>query len=66
MRLEVIRVSRRFAAHNEDTDVSYNRFGYDTASWYRAAGLPLAETGRIPVGPDASHSQFCVAGPWRR
>jgi len=66
MRLEVLRVSRRFAAHNEDTDVSYNRFGYDTASWYRAAGLPLAETGRIPVGPDAMHSQFCVAGPWRR
>jgi SAM-dependent methyltransferase len=66
MRLEVIRVARRFAAHNEDTDVSYNRFGYDTASWYRAAGLPLAEAGRIPVGPDAMHSQFCVAGPWRR
>ena len=53
MRLEVIRVARRFAAHNEDTDVSYNRFGYDTAAWYRAAGLPLAEAGPIPVGPDA-------------
>ena len=66
MRREVIRVAPPFAAHNEDTDVSYNRYGYDTAAWYRAAGLPLAEAGPIPVGPDAMHSQFCVAGPWRR
>ncbi|MFO0961233.1 MAG: class I SAM-dependent methyltransferase, partial [Isosphaeraceae bacterium] len=29
IRQEVIRVTRRWAAHNEDTDVSYNRFGYD-------------------------------------
>lgn len=66
IRREVIRVARRFAAHNEDTDVSYNRFGYDTAAWYRAAGLALAESGPIPVGDGVAHSQFCVAGPWRR
>lgn len=61
MRREVVRVARRWAAHNEDTDVSYNRFGYDTASWYLRAGIPLAERGPIPVEPGGGPSQFCVA-----
>jgi ubiquinone/menaquinone biosynthesis C-methylase UbiE len=66
IRCEVIRVARRFAAHNEDTDVSYNRFGYDTAAWYRAAGIPLVESGPIPTDPRPTSSQFCVALPWLR
>lgn len=68
IRREVVRVARRFAAHNEDTDVSYNRYGYDTAAWYRAAGIRLAESGPIPTDPDPSPSQFCVAElpPWPR
>jgi SAM-dependent methyltransferase len=64
IRREVIRVSRRLTAHNEDTDVSYNRYGFDTAAWYRAAGVPLVEFGPIPAEP--AHSQFCVAAPWPR
>jgi SAM-dependent methyltransferase len=66
IRLEVMRVGRRWAAHNEDTDVSYNRFGYDTAACYRSAGIPLAESGPIPVEADPSSSQFCVAELWHR
>lgn len=66
IRREVLRVARRWAAHNEDTDVSYNRFGYDTADWYMAEGLPLAESGPIPVEPEGSATQFCVAALWRR
>jgi SAM-dependent methyltransferase len=66
IRCEVIRVARRFAAHNEDTDVSYNRYGYDTAAWYRAAGIPLVESGPIPTDPSPTSSQFCVALPWLR
>jgi hypothetical protein len=68
IRREVIRVSRRLAAHNEDTNVSYNRFGYDTAAWYRAAGIPLLEAGPIEVegDPDRHVSQFSVAAPWPR
>ncbi len=59
IRREVLRVARRWAAHNEDTDVSYNRFGYDTAAWYVARGVDLAEVGPFPEeGPP---SQFCVA-----
>jgi SAM-dependent methyltransferase len=66
IRREVLRVARRYAAHNEDTDVSYNRYGYDTAAWYRAAGIPLAESCSIPTDPEPSSSQFCVAELWRR
>ena len=65
IRREVVRVAGRFAAHNEDTDVTYNRYGYDTAAWYRAAGIPLAESGPIPTAPRTT-SQFCVAELWHR
>jgi SAM-dependent methyltransferase len=64
IRREILRVARRWAAHNEDTDRSYNRYGYDTAAWYRAAGVPLAESGEIPVDLDPSITQFCVAALW--
>jgi len=66
IRKEVLRVARRFAAHNEDTDQTYNRYGYDTVAWYRSRGIPLAEAGPIPGLPDSEHSQFCVAELWRR
>ncbi len=65
IRREVLRVARRFAAHNEDTDVTYNRYGYDTAGWYRALDIPLAESGPIPTEPVPTPSQFCVAELWR-
>lgn len=61
MRREIVRVARRWAAHNEDLDTSYNRFGYDTAAWYHAAGITLAECTPIPGIPDSATSQFCVA-----
>jgi SAM-dependent methyltransferase len=61
IRREILRVARRWTAHNEDTDVTYNRFGYDTAAWYRERGHALAECGPIPVEPDGPPSQFCVA-----
>lgn len=61
IRREVVRVSSRLAAHNEDTDVTYNRYGYDTAAWYRAVGVGLAECDPIPIESDPSPSQFCVA-----
>jgi SAM-dependent methyltransferase len=61
IRREVLRVARRFAAHNEETNLSYNRFGYDTALWYRKEGIQVLESGPIPMDPDPSASQFCVA-----
>jgi len=64
IRREVARVGRLHAAHNEDIDVTYNRYGYDTAAWYRDRGIPLAEVGPIPSAP--YDSQFCVAELWHR
>jgi SAM-dependent methyltransferase len=61
IRQEVLRVARRFAAHNEETDRSYNRYGYDTAAWYSARRIELSESGPIPVDRDQGASQFCVA-----
>jgi SAM-dependent methyltransferase len=61
IRAEVLRVARRFAAHNEDTDVTYNRYGYDTGAWYRARQVPLAECGPFPLDAQPGPSQFCVA-----
>jgi SAM-dependent methyltransferase len=61
IRQEILRVARRFAAHSEETSISYNRYGYDTAAWYRSRGIALAESGPIPVDPDFRSSQFCVA-----
>ena len=66
IRCEVVRLGRRFTAHNEDTGTSYNRYGYDTVAWYRAAGIPLAESGPMPIEAAPEHSQFCVAMPWLR
>jgi len=60
IRREVIRVARRFAAHNEEMNLSYNRYGYDTAAWYRAEGFRVAEVGPIPMDADPATSQFCV------
>jgi SAM-dependent methyltransferase len=61
LRSEIVRVANRFAAHNEETDWSYNRFGYDTSAWYRARGIELVESCPIPMDPNAQTSQFCVA-----
>jgi SAM-dependent methyltransferase len=61
IRREILRVARRFAAHNEEKGLSYNRYGYDTEAWYRDRGIALAESGPIPVDPDPASSQFCVA-----
>lgn len=61
IRREILRVARRFAAHNEETGLSYNRYGYNTAAWYREKGIGVAESLPIPLDPDPATSQFCVA-----
>ena len=61
IREEILRVGCRWAAHNEDLDTTYNRYGYDTAAWYVARGYSLAEKGPIPVDPAGPPSQVSVA-----
>ena len=43
------------------TSTTYNRYGYDTAAWYREHGVTLLEVRQIPIGGEPNHSQFCVA-----
>ena len=61
IRREILRVASKFVAHSEDTDETYNRYGYDSAAWYRGRGIALRECGPIPVDPAGVASQFCVA-----
>ncbi len=48
IRQEILRVARRFAAHNEETSRSYNRYGYDISAWYRAKGYAWRSRDRSP------------------
>ncbi len=69
IRQEVLRVARCWCVHNEDTDTTYNRFGYDTAAWYQARGLNRVDSSKIPVevfaesddpAGESERSQFCL------
>ena len=62
IRREVVRVGRRFAAHNEDIDVTYNRYGYDTAAWYRTEGSPWPRSARSPATPTSRSSAWPSCG----
>lgn len=69
MRSEIVRVARGHAVHSEELGRSYNRFGYDTAAWYRERGICVLESGSLPrdcCSDDSERTQFCVAAPWRR
>lgn len=69
IRQEILRVTKKWCLHNEDTDITYNRYGYDTAEWYRNRGIAVVESGPIPadvfqrsddpVG-ESLRSQFCM------
>jgi SAM-dependent methyltransferase len=60
IRREICRVARRIAVHNEDTNTSFSRFGYDTAAAYRARGYRVLECRPIPSAVDPAITQFCV------
>ena len=60
MRREICRVGRRLAVHNEDTNTSFSRFGYDTAATYRELGYRVLDCRPISVARDPECTQFCV------
>ncbi len=58
---EIQRVGRRIAAHNEDTDVTFTRHGYDLGKTYQAMGLKVLESDRIPLQDvPENHTQFTL------
>ena len=58
---EMIRVSRKYLVHNEDTDVTFSRYGYDLTETYRAMGFKIVTSKEIPCSQDPAHTQFTVA-----
>ncbi len=57
---EICRVGRRLAIHNEDTNKSFSRFGYNIAAAYRRLGYRVIECREIPVAAQPAITQFCV------
>ena len=57
---EICRVGRRLAVHNEDTNKSFSRFGYNIAAAYRRLGHRVIDCRQIPVAAQPEITQFCV------
>ncbi len=57
---EMIRVSRRWIAHNEDTDVTFSRYGYDMKKTYEKLNFKIHESIQIPCANQPSITQFTV------
>lgn len=57
---EMIRVSRKYLIHNEDTDITFSRYGYDMAATYRAMNFNVIVCKRIPCAQDPSYTQFSI------
>ena len=66
IRREILRVARRFAAHNEETGLSYNRFGYDTEAWYRSQCDRGDRVRADSHGPRSGHVAVLCCTAWRR
>lgn len=57
---EMIRVSRRYLVYNEDTDVTFSRYGYDMKKTYEKMNFKILESKPIPAAPDPAITQFTV------
>ena len=58
---ELIRVCRRYLIHNEDTDITFSRYGYDLSETYRQMNFKIVASKQIPSAPDPSITQFTIA-----
>ena len=58
---EMIRVSRKYLIHNEDTDITFSRYGYDMRKTYEKMNFKIVESKEIPYSPDPSITQFTIA-----
>ena len=57
---EMIRVSRRYLIHNEDTDITFSRYGYDFTKTYKKMNFKIVAAQHIPTAPDPSITQFTI------
>jgi ubiquinone/menaquinone biosynthesis C-methylase UbiE len=61
IRKEILRVSKRYVVHKEDTNVNYSRYGYDHGKIYRDLGLRVIESHPMKEAVDAELTQFTIA-----
>ena len=57
---EMIRVSRKFLVHNEDTDITFSRYGYDMQRTYKKMDFKILKSVPIPYAQDPSVTQFTI------
>ncbi len=57
---EMIRVSRKYIVHNEDTDITFSRYGYDLRKTYEKMNFKILKSISIPSAPDPSITQFSI------
>ena len=57
---EMIRVARKFVVHNEDTDITFSRYGYDLGKTYERMNFKVLKSIPIPSAPDPSITQFTI------
>ncbi|MFH1799447.1 MAG: class I SAM-dependent methyltransferase [Candidatus Omnitrophota bacterium] len=58
---EMIRVSKKYLVHNEDTDVTFSRYGYDLTKTYKSMNFRIVGSKEIPCSQDPAHTQFTIA-----
>jgi len=58
---ELVRVSRKYLIHNEDTDVTFSRFGYNMAKTYQLMGFKIIVSKQIPCSQDPAQTQFSIS-----
>ena len=57
---EICRVAKQYVVHNEDTDVSYSRYGINTAQIYQRLGYRPSVVRSIPMASDPARTQFTI------
>lgn len=57
---ELIRVGRRYLVFNEDTDLTFSRYGYDMKKSFESMGFKILHSGPIPSVEDSRNTQFTI------
>ena len=57
---EMIRVSRKFIVHNEDTDITFSRYGYDLKKTYEKMNFKIFKSVPINCAENPSITQFTI------
>ena len=57
---EMIRVSKLYVVHNEDTNISSTRYGYDLFQVYKQLGFEIVKCCKIPFAVNPERTQFLI------